>query len=373
MPHPAALDGNPERTFLDQLTDLGRDAVAPVDPLPQGLLHVGGADRGCTSQACPVACLADNVRYGSEFDGQLALMGGFPRAEADHVSHGRGIEGGQLLSPHLLGDEARVGPVALGITVSFGVEVGPHLEQLAEVVVQVLHQVIQLGRAEHDQFGVDGDRLWLQGRGGQQRKWFVDVGEQLTRFDRPLELLPDQRFSQGIFEVKDKITATGPEQAARLDASKVGAHPAEEIDVVLDGAKQVLVGGGDLDDNRRALGVGVVGDHVDSILQPGILVFHRRAQGGGQVGGFLLPIFLETIEVLQHVPLDPIEPGGQLLARVLALDAGDQRVDDAASEGANDLPDLLAELARQVLLLGEDFRSQLPELHLSAFDVRPLR
>src|SRR5690606_10508045 len=97
----------------------------------------------------------------------------------------------------------------------------------------------------------------------------LDLG--LAALQRPLQLLPDEWFRQQILDLYDKITAIGPQQAARLDPREVGDDASEPVDHPVDRAEQVAVVGRRLEHDRGVGRLAVVDQQVDLVLEEPLL------------------------------------------------------------------------------------------------------
>ena len=95
-------------------------------------------------------------------------MGGAARAILDDASDRVGIEVAQAVARDLGADERRVAaPARSSLPGHLHVEVGPDAEQLAHVLVERVHQLVQLARADEHDLDVDRHRVGRE-RGGRE-------------------------------------------------------------------------------------------------------------------------------------------------------------------------------------------------------------
>ena len=105
------------------------------------------ADKLGAGAGRPVARLREEVGGLLEARRELPLVGGLARAVLDDARDGAGVEVAQPLARDLGADEGRVARRLLLVPGHLHVEVGPDAEQLGHVLVERVHQLVQLARA----------------------------------------------------------------------------------------------------------------------------------------------------------------------------------------------------------------------------------
>ena len=196
LPDLAPLHIDQQRAFFDQLANLLGDAVGPVDAVLQRLLDVERLHELGVLVAREVVRLADQVRRLREMGQQLGLVAHFPGAEPDDLPDGFPREGVQVLVPHGRGDKAGVLHLLLLAPGHLGAEIGLDLEHETELLVVEPQHVIEQGIADHDDLGIDRDRLGAQlpDAEGNPRVDALDL--HAAALERALEAFVDERLGQ---------------------------------------------------------------------------------------------------------------------------------------------------------------------------------
>ena len=187
-----------------------------------------------------------------------------------------------------------------------------------------LEQKIDLRLPDQDHLDAQRNRFGLERhRVGQAQHFFQRLNPEFAGLERTLEAVPGEAVAQQLECVDHEVTAVGAMQRARLDQREIG-HQRTHLRMIFDPPGQVLVSRVILEDDRRAIGVGVIDDHVDAVLEKladpaGDIVRVRGALARQEVLGVLDRVFFHGREIGQDVGLLTVallDPGHQLFHRV---------------------------------------------------------
>jgi hypothetical protein len=282
--------------------------------------------------------------------GKLLRILGAARAVLDHPRHRAAIERPQLFAPHQGADQARVQQVVVRRALHFVLEVGRHLEQLAELRIVLGEQVIQHAVADQDHLGVERDRLRLQRHGADQAVHLAErLDADLAGGQRALEALPGERLGQQLERIQQQVAAVGLMQRARLDQQEVGDQRTE-LGNVLDPSDQVLVGGVVLVDHRRAFGRLAPHQQVDAkAVEIGQLAGERGQAGQGFLG------MAELVHALDDVLLHLVQVAAhRRVVRIAAAQVVDQVADGEQHRFLVELAHALEAFAPPLMDLAND-------------------
>ncbi len=137
--------------------------------------HVLAGDQRVAGLAGPVVGLADDVGHVGEAGGQLALVLHQPAGVLHHLGHAGQVEGAQALLLAAGADEAGDLDRVLVVPVHLAGKVGPHLEQLLELVVVGVEQVVGVRVADQDDLDVQRDRLRAEAGGGDHAELLAQL------------------------------------------------------------------------------------------------------------------------------------------------------------------------------------------------------
>jgi hypothetical protein len=263
----------------------------------------------------------------------------------------------------------------------YGREVGQHLEEIHELVIQGQQHLEQPAGAEQYHLRVDPDRLRSNRRGRKGHEGIVGFDLDATGAQRPAQDPPDEGLHQGILGIQHHQPAVRFEKRPRMDPSEVGGDAPEAIHVPVDGPEEVLVGGAVDDHHGGRLSPGVVHHDVHGVEAQGILL---RLHQEGQHRRRALRLPPERVEMIEEMFYELV----QVTAEFGTIEAIRQQpcaaAHDASCEFPFDAVDLLVELVTflAVLLevvaqlahqrslrlfeLGDALLAQLPELLLAA-------
>ena len=216
--------------------------------------------------------LAQDVRHIREAGRDPLAVAGEAHRFLHERCHAPTVERQQLLVADDLGHEGdEVGHLRAPVR-HLAVEVGQHLEDLAELLVELVQHVVEGAVADHDDLDVDVHRFGLEGLPGDREQDVVRADHDAPVTQGTLQRRPHPGLRHGVERVHRQKTAVGAQERACADAHVVGGGLQVLADLRLDRPEEVVVRRLGLDDDRPALGAAAVHHHVDAVSQERVAV-----------------------------------------------------------------------------------------------------
>jgi hypothetical protein len=127
-----------------------------------------------TGTAGPVVGFAEDVGQTVQLDPELARILDDTGAVLDHARDRAGREGTQRRFPRQCGKHSCVGKVASVGTIHTRLKVDGHLEQLAEVRIELVQEVIEQPVTHEDDLDVERNRFGVERHRADETQGFAE-------------------------------------------------------------------------------------------------------------------------------------------------------------------------------------------------------
>ena len=219
----AAADGVDQRHVLQNrfLRTIAQPRHA-ADLLVEGALDFGAADHRALGLAGPVVGFRQHVTDLIDQQRELAGVVGDPRGMLQQQRDAVARDRLEAVMRHDRRNQPSVQRLARGRAVDLVLEVGEHLEVLADLGIERHQQVVEQPTAEQNDLDVERDRVRLERhRAGQADETTDVLDPDLALAERALQRRPAERLHQQVAHVEQQEAAIGAMGGARLDLAEI--------------------------------------------------------------------------------------------------------------------------------------------------------